>query len=301
MTQITYECLDLKPIEISHKIDGEVQTKIFQMIYEKCEINEDFNKFEYYSQNDDQDHAENSNNKTTKILTHCTNDEFLRYLDNEFKSEINLINDDIQATFVSKPSETVKSEDLPINNVKLDYRGHKHMFSKGRYAERRDVLYKSFIRATRRYLWEMFEKDFDVSLMPYCKPSELYQQNVKKYYETHFKQYADPSISESAEKEEYICILLGIILTKSYSYPNKTEKFRRLISSFHSVYQKFSIPAYARFFKIEYVCELFEIMKSAGVIDNMIQAYPKLSESKDSYLRIYESIVDFKKSNELLK
>ena len=199
------------------------------MIYEKCEINEDFNKFEYYSQNYDQDHAENLNDKTIKILTHCTNDEFLRYLDNEFKSEINLVNDDIQAKFVPKPSETVKSEDLPTSNVKLDYRGHKHMLLKGKHAERKDKLYKCFIRATRRYLWEMFEKDFDVSLMPYGKPSEMYQQNVKKFYETHLKQYADPSISESANKEDYICILLGIILTKSYSYLNKTEQFRRLI------------------------------------------------------------------------
>ena len=147
----------------------------------------------------------------------------------------------------------------------------------------------------------MFEKDFDVSLMPYDKPSELYQQNVKKFYEKYLKQYADPSISESVDKEDYICILLGIILTKSYSYPNKTEKFRRLIWSFNTIYQKFSIPAYQKFFKTEYVCELFEMMKKAGIIDNMIQAYPKLSESKDSYLRIYESIVNFKRINELLK
>ena len=214
------------------------------------EINEVYSKFEYYSQNDYQDLVENSDDKTTKILTHFTNEEFLRYLDSEFKPEINLLNDDDKVLFVSKPSEILINENATTNNVKLDYRGHKHMLLKGKHAERRDVLYKCFIRATRRYLWEMFEKDFDVSLMPYGKPSELYQQNVKRFYDIHLKQYADPSISESADKEDYICILLGIILTKSYSFSNKTEKFRRLIWSFNSIYQKFSTSAYSDQHKI---------------------------------------------------
>ena len=52
------------------------------------------------------------------------------------------------------------------------------MFTKGVNAERRDVLYKSLIRATRRYLWTMFEKEFDTSLMPIYKPSELNIESI---------------------------------------------------------------------------------------------------------------------------
>ena len=175
------------------------------------------------------------------------------------------------------------------------------MLSKGRYAERRDVLYKCFIRATRRYLWEMFEKDFDVSQMPFGRPSKLFQQNVKKFYEKHFRQFEDPTISRSIDKEDSICELLGVILTKNYSYSNRTNRYRAIATSFQAAYKKFSIVAYVRLFRTEYVCELFKILKDSGVIHKMIQAYPKLSESNDSYLRVLDSIVDFNKTNRLLK
>ena len=125
---------------------------------------------------------ENSKDMTAKIPSHKTNEEFIKYLDSEFKSEINLLNDDNTLFVASKPLDAPKSEDSLNTSVKLDFRGHKNMFPKGKNAERRDVLYKNFIRATRRYLWEMFEKDFDVSLMPIGKPSDLYQQNVEKFY-----------------------------------------------------------------------------------------------------------------------
>ena len=147
----------------------------------------------------------------------------------------------------------------------------------------------------------MFEKDFDVSQMSFGRPSILFQQNVKKFYEIHFKQYADPSISRSTDKEDCICELLGVILTKNYSCPNRTNRYRKIASDFQAVYKKFSIVAYVKFLRAKYVSELFRILKDSGVIHNMIQAYPKLSESNDSYLRVLDNIIDFYKTNKLLK
>ena len=63
----------------------------------------------------------------------------------------------------SKELPDSKSNNDSKNKVSLSYRGNKHMNPKGKFAERGDVLYKSFIRASRRYLWMMFEKEFDVS------------------------------------------------------------------------------------------------------------------------------------------
>ena len=72
------------------KSDDKIQNNKFTSIYDLQEINEVYSKFEYYSQNDYQDLVENLDDKTTIVLTHFTNEEFLRYLDSEFKPEINL-------------------------------------------------------------------------------------------------------------------------------------------------------------------------------------------------------------------
>ena len=122
----------------------------------------------------------------TKVATDGTNEEFLKYLDSNFKSEINLshsVSDQIKLWF---PSDVSKSVDLCLEKINLTYRGHKHMFVKGVNAERRDVLYKSFIRALRRYLWTMFDKDFDFSQNATSKTSAEYKQNVKIFYEKIF-------------------------------------------------------------------------------------------------------------------
>ena len=62
---------------------------------------------------------------------------------------------DLNCFKFSKSSEVLKSADLGIEKVDLTYKGQKHKFTKGVNAERRDVLYKSLIRATRRYLWKI--------------------------------------------------------------------------------------------------------------------------------------------------
>ena len=93
--------------------------------------------------------------------------------------EINLLSDNNEQILFDAPSEKVDKINSENREVNLSYRGNKHRFGKGKNAERRDVLYKNFIRATRRYLWSMFEKEFDTSLMPIYKPSEVFKKNVK--------------------------------------------------------------------------------------------------------------------------
>ena len=78
---------------------------------------------------------------------------FLEYLDKHFQPEINL--DEIEEQIFG--FKDINSQ------IKLNYKGHKHMNEKGKNAERRDVAYKTFIRSIRRYLWELFSKKYEVS------------------------------------------------------------------------------------------------------------------------------------------
>ena len=222
----------------------------------------------------------------------------MRFLDQSFKPEIKL-NEDEDRLFVCNSSGTPKNDNTFAEEVNLAYRGQKHLQPKGMHSERKDVLYKSLIRAVRRYLWSMFEKEFDISKIPLPKPSELYKQFVKRFYQKHLQEYACQSIKESCDKEDSIWFVLGVVLSKIYTFPNKTNKWRYLIKIFESVHHSFSIINFKKLMKIEYVSELFKIISDSGIIEKTIVAYPKLSALKDSYLRVSKSIIEFNDKTEL--
>ena len=91
------------------------------------------------------------------------------------KNEATLSDHDDAQLHFNKNSEKPISEDKKTEEVNLEYRGNKSNFSKGKFAERYDVICKTLIRAVRRYLWELFEKQFDVSILSKGKPSDLYK------------------------------------------------------------------------------------------------------------------------------
>ena len=74
--------------------------------------------------------------------------------------------------------QSLMNELVPESDeVNLAYRGHKHMYPKGKNAERRDVLYKNFIRATRRYSNQSIEillQIFNQNHFSYFDNSNLY-------------------------------------------------------------------------------------------------------------------------------
>ena len=231
----------------------------------------------------DQIEGENPFEKSSKILTEWTNEEFLRYLDTNFKSEINLAIDDKSQLFMASSAKVSKKEDMVVEDVNLAYRGQKHMFKKGKNADRYDVLFKTFIRAVRRYLWELFEKDFDVSLFQNKKISEKYRQFVIKFYDKYFKQYScakDVPIDETGN----IYFIFGIFLSNKCSFPFKSDRQRKFKIFFESVCLKFSKARSQRFLLWENISEFFKMLLNSGFINSMIDVYPKLLEAKDLYL-----------------
>ena len=92
-------------------------------------------------------------------------EEFFRYLDSDFKLEIDLYEDVTPKLFAGdKFNDSIaKYDEVSVNKVNLAYQGHKDANHKGLYSERRDILCKNFIRAIRRYLWELFTKEYDIT------------------------------------------------------------------------------------------------------------------------------------------
>ena len=167
------------------------------------------------------------------------------------------------------------------------------MTDKGKNAGRRDVLCKTFIRAVRRYMWTLFEKEVDVSQFKNNKTSEFYRQSVIKFYEKHFQKYSDLEIAPYKDVGN-IYFILALFLNTKYSFPYKSDKQRRFIIFFESICQKFSTCKYERFLMSNNISEIFALFLRSGFVDKVINAYPKLTKAKEMYLDTAKSMAEFK-------
>ena len=64
--------------------------------------------------------------------------------------------------------------------VKLNYKGNKNKKTKGVYSERADVIKKTLIRSIRRYLYNLFTKDFDIKSITDNKKSSQVRNKYQK-------------------------------------------------------------------------------------------------------------------------
>ena len=105
----------------------------------------------------------------------------------------------------------------------------------------------------------------------------------------------------SKNDQEYFCFLLGVLITNKVSFPSKTEEMKKQLYLFQFMLKKFCSASYPKFFSSKLIPEFFALMKSSGVISKCIKAYPKLNQSREAYIQIVDSIVDFKENPYLLK
>ena len=201
------------------KSNGEYKIQNFGKLNELVKFNEVSwiqNKSKY---------TKNVYESSTNYPVDLSNEEFIRFLDSSFKPEINLSNNDTKdwLLFISQAKVT------KINSpeVNLWYKGNKNMHQKGKYWERTDVVLKTLIRSTRRYLWELFESQFGTSDLVCNKPSELFKEKVLSFYSKNFKSFEGDEIERNEVLQFGISSLLGIILTNKYSFPNKNDKDRK--------------------------------------------------------------------------
>ena len=99
---------------------------------------------------------------------------------------------------------------------------------------------------------------------------------------------------------KFVSTLAPSWATSSHSQ-NKTDSQRRFVLKFHAINQKFSRIAYENFFAKKTIREIFRVMEAIGITNDMIEAYPKLKDSKEMYLKISQSIQDFGTSHMLIK
>ena len=75
----------------------------------------------------------------------------------------------------------------------------------------------------------------------------------------------------------------------------------RIFNKLYLWIKSFKSIDYRRFFMTSGVSELFRIMIDTGFIDRIINAYPKLTSSRDSHQKIAMNIANFKIVRRLLQ
>ena len=152
-------------------------------------------------------------------------DLFIQYLDKYFKPEINLCDESKDEESLQGSLKESQSQDQ--ESIKLNYKGHKHMNDKGRNAERRDVAYKTFIRSVRRYLWEIFTKQFGKEFMKDDNWAQLYSDFVTQFYNEHFKPHVAVHMNMNTKEEENLIFILKILISDNKLLYDEDELMKR--------------------------------------------------------------------------
>lgn len=233
-------------------------------------------------------------------LRHYTaeNKGFIDYLDNCFQSELKLEDADLLKLKPEHSSEEEKSttlvdqddtRDTPkAQKVKLNYRGQKNHISKGVNAGRKDVQVKTLLRSVRRYLWEIFTDSYDTSGYKKNLSCPTFRKDVEAFCQTHFSEVTPSTKADAEMVVQYISSLL----TNKHVINKREVQTRKFDRNLNKVLKNFSLKAYQAMLNEDSFRQIFRVLKSSGIIDEIIQAYPRLSwdDTQASYRELIDSI-----------
>lgn len=278
---------------------------------------------------DDRREFESSTFSLDEIFRKCQSvdpESFISYLDNNFRPEIILCEPKSPFINVEEGVKRKKNEglmSLPLNSpnpmiddefritpiietmnkeedsatpsehnksVYLFYRGQKHSLAKGMFSERRDVIFKTLIRAVRRYLWELFAQEEGLNPRITKMKKNEFKSRTQGFYNRLFKAQFG-AFSESKNNE--LASILAIFMTSYLKFPKKSEEERRLTNTLKQMCKNFSIASYTQLFMNKSVREFFSLLSISGTINKIIALYPKMSDSSELYLRAVDRIINF--------
>lgn len=224
-------------------------------------------------------------------------DQFLRYLNNEFVPEIDLTP---KAENVISFTSNI-SEDEIATSVGLSSQTPIDM-KKGVFSERRDVVYKTLLRNTRRYLFGMFQSEFpDVKLSTITRGCPIFGKWVRKFYDTHFLTYAEELFIGNLKDCEYFIQILATFITGEFLIPKRSSGAKKISLALRQILKTFSPALYSKFFKMEGVSDFFKILKTSGIFEEIFSFYDNIKASEGVYSKALTSIISFNECPMLIR
>ena len=255
---------------------------------------------------------------------------WLRYLDNEFKPEIELSDETvtkIEHSFLSKNQKFSSCFDEGKLKFSLSFSIHSCLPTfwsvywwyfiidsesttetqtvtkincktdpespRSIHSERRDVIQKNLIRSVRRYLWTQFSKMFDLKSIGKKKYNDIYKKKWLTFYNEFIKKNSTTGLSLSEEEHEHAWFLTSVILTNKYYYPTPNAEQTRVINLFKNITKRYSVRNYHKFIADKIMRLLFKMMKEGQIIDKIIQTNPKFVCTPEIYYKAFDDIINF--------
>ena len=173
--------------------------------------------------------------------------------------------------------------------MKLNYKGNKNSKEKNKYSEVPEVLKKNLIRSLRRYLKELYTTDNDLnkaSMSPLAR-----RERVRTLYEKRLKSQALNASNLSENKELGVLHVLSILIQEGISFRSDTICHRKLKFNLGKLIRTYSKKMYQRVKKVDGFIQLLILVKQAGHLEKMIEAYPILAKSKEAYQDAMENMI----------
>ena len=172
---------------------------------------------------------------------------------------------------------TIASSDL-----KLNYKGNKNHREKNKYSEAPEVLKKNLIRSLRRYLTQLYTSDYNHLNKP-NKSMQARKMRVQTFYEKHFKSQTCSALGLSDDEELGVLHVLSMFTPEGISFRNDTKNYRNIKYNLNKLIKTYSKKLSQSVIAVDGFKHLLNLVKQAGHMDKMIEAYSILAKSKEAY------------------
>ena len=184
---------------------------------------------------------------------------------------------------------SIKNQKLSKQKVSINYIGNKNNRGKGKYSERPEVLNKNFIRSLRRYLKEQFKS---ASIDSFYKTDRINKRSrINSFYNKHLKIHSQWAQNVNENEELGVLHILAVLLQENVRYIKDCNRYRKLKKNMNQVIRVYSRKLYFPIITMIEFQKFILIWKEAGLLAEMIEAYPTLAKSKDAYEVMIDNII----------
>ena len=170
------------------------------------------------------------------------------------------------------------------------------------HAERKDVIYKSLLRNVKRFLWKKFLSEAGpIKFSKRKRGWNLFKEKVGIFYEKHFKEHFQESLKSDEITEDLIKEVLGCFLNLYIITPERSQTTKLYTRPLRKAMKSFSPFVYSELFEFRWIQYFFQLLKSWGIIEEILESCVNLKMWKDSYERAVESIISYQSHKTLIK
>jgi len=225
-------------------------------------------------------------------------DEFINYLNNEFVPEIDLSEDNTNDFRFKKALSKDNWNVFHPKNITAD---DKNKPFKAQYAERRDLVYKTFLRNIRRYLWDLFvSQNQPFPKLIAKKGCPKFRFVLIEFWKKNFKGWINSKSLEIESNSFTFLEALSSLMTKSYILPKKSWESKKFVRQLRDCLYTFSPTSYKKLCKRNKFCEVIKVLRDSGIINKMIYEHTNVKNAAERYFEAVDSIINFPDTNCLM-